>query len=126
MAYGENILAKSGIFARDERRAAPPPRLLARPVATDVEGHTSKRLSVGLFAMAAFVAAGFVRLYVGLPVAVYLIIVTTALVVLAVALFAAESHSSRTPSRRLTRDRAATKFAPSLNLNSKVATEVMQ
>jgi hypothetical protein len=75
----------------------------------EVEDYTSKRLSVGFVAMAAFVVAGVVRLCVGIPVAVYLLIVTTALAVFAAGLLAADGHLSGTPSRRLARDLAATR-----------------
>lgn len=99
-------------------------RSRADSVAKQVGDRASTRLSVGFVAMTAFVAAGFVRLCVGMPVAVYLLVVTTALTVFTASLLVDDTRAARTPSRRLRRDLSATRI--SRTSSAKVSTEVMQ
>ncbi len=77
--------ADSGIFTRDER-----------PVAK-VHAYEWSRLAVGFSSMGAFVAAGIVHLCVGLPVAVYLVVVGAALAAFTASLRVPDEPTSRTP-----------------------------
>ena len=97
---------ESGVFARGERRAEPPPRRVTPLLTKHSNEEGWIRLSIGLLSIAAFVAAGFMRLCVDLTAVVYLLVVTTALVVFGGALLLPDGafrvrrhHDARTVAR---------------------------
>lgn len=88
---------ESGVFAYDERRTEPPPRIMTLPLAKDAYDESWVRLVVGIFAIAVFMVAGIARLCVGLSTGIYLLVVMAALSAFAAALLVSDegfSHAS--------------------------------